>query len=130
MKQFTIILFLVITLGLVAAAVYYLARRFALFFPAPGMRGWVWIFSGGLIFALIGAIGFSELTNGFVGGLVAGGFHSAGRFHLPAAVARGNRPAAPGIQALPCSAQLPLPGIHSFAHCLMVCGTLITFRVK
>lgn len=66
MKQFTLILFLVITLGLVAAAVYYLSRRFALFFPAPGMKGWVWIFSAGLIFGLVGSIGFSELTNRFV----------------------------------------------------------------
>ena len=66
MKQFTLILFLVITLGLVAAAVYYLSRRFALFFPAPGMKGWVWIFSAGLIFGLVGSIGFSELTNQFV----------------------------------------------------------------
>ena len=66
MKQFTLILFLIITLGLVAAAVYYLSRRFALFFPAPGMKGWVWIFSVGLVFAFIGSIGFSELTNRFV----------------------------------------------------------------
>ena len=54
------------TLVLVAAAVYYLSKRFALFFPAPGMKGWVWIFSAGLIFAFIGSIGFSELTNRFV----------------------------------------------------------------
>ncbi len=66
MRQFIPILFLIITLGLLAAAVYYLSRRFALFFPAPGMKGWVWIFSLGLIFAFIGSIGFSELTNRFV----------------------------------------------------------------
>jgi hypothetical protein len=66
MKQFIPILFLVIMLGLVAAAVYYLSRRFALFFPAPGMKGWIWIFSLGLVFAFIGSIGFSELTNRFV----------------------------------------------------------------
>lgn len=66
MRQFIPILFLIITLGLVAAAVYYLARRFALFFPAPGMKGWLWIFSLGLAFAFVGSIGFSELTNRFV----------------------------------------------------------------
>ncbi|QRX63719.1 metallophosphoesterase [Dysgonomonadaceae bacterium zrk40] len=66
MRQFTPILFMVITLGLVAAAIFYLSRRFTLFFPAPGMKGWVWIFSLGLVFAFVGSIGFSELTNPFV----------------------------------------------------------------
>lgn len=66
MRQYTPILFLVITLALVAAAVYYLSKRFTQFFPAPGMKGWVWIFSLGLIFAFVGSIGFSELTNRFV----------------------------------------------------------------
>ncbi|HHT33695.1 MAG TPA: hypothetical protein GX018_01555, partial [Bacteroidales bacterium] len=61
MKQFTPILFMVIALGLVVAAVYYLSKRFTLFFPAPGMKGWVWIFSLGLVFAFVGSIGFSEL---------------------------------------------------------------------
>lgn len=66
MKQFTPILFMAITLGLVAAAIYYLSRRFSLFFPAPGMKGWIWIFSLGLVFAFVGSIAFSELTNPFV----------------------------------------------------------------
>lgn len=66
MRQYTPILFMVITLGLLAAAIYYLSKRFALFFPAPGMKGWAWIFSAGLVFAFVGSIGFSELTNRFV----------------------------------------------------------------
>ena len=57
---------MIITLGLMVAAIYYLSRRFTLFFPAPGMKGWVWIFSLGLVFAFVGSIGFSELTNRFV----------------------------------------------------------------
>lgn len=82
MRQYTPILFMLITLGLVAAAVYYLSRRFTLFFPAPGMKGWVWIFSLGLVFAFVGSIGFSELTNRFVAAWSLAGSILLGAFIL------------------------------------------------
>jgi predicted MPP superfamily phosphohydrolase len=63
MKYFIPIIFLLIALSLMAAAVFYLSKRFAFIFPAMPMKSWGWIFTAGLIFAFVGSIGFSELTN-------------------------------------------------------------------
>lgn len=66
MKYLTPILFLLIVLTLTAAAVFYLSKRFAFFFPVLTMKSWVWIFAAGLVFSLIGSIGFPVLSNPFV----------------------------------------------------------------
>jgi predicted MPP superfamily phosphohydrolase len=82
MKYLVPIIFLLIVLSLTSSAIFYLSRRFALFFPAMQMKSWVWIFSAGLIFAFIGSIGFSELTNLFVKVWSAAGSILLGAFIL------------------------------------------------
>jgi len=82
MKYFIPIIFLLIALSLTAAALFYLSKRFALFFPALSMKSWGWIFSAGLIFAFVGSIGFSELTNLFVRVWSAAGSILLGTFIL------------------------------------------------
>ena len=82
MKYFVPIIFLLIVLSLTAAAVIYLSRRFTLFFPTVTMKSWVWIFSAGLIFAFVGSIGFSVLTNPFVRVWSAAGSILLGAFIL------------------------------------------------
>ena len=81
MKQFTPILFMAITLGLVAAAIYYLSDGFPLL---PGSRHeggsgsshWVWVFAFSGIYRL------QRAHQPVRDGMVAGGFHPAGAFIL------------------------------------------------
>jgi len=82
MKYLTPILFLLIVLTLTAAAVFYLSKRFAFFFPVLTMKSWIWIFAAGLVFSLIGSIGFPVLSNPFVKVWSAAGSVLLGAFIL------------------------------------------------